>query len=95
MLTNIREYKSSFSFLFTKFPPQKDIHAQIKNVQNAILNHPEESKDEAFKEIIEDILDKTESADDAKALDPINDKPLKIVRKFIEGKPIQNPKLAF
>ncbi len=69
MITDIKQYKKSFSFLFTKFPSNKDIHATLLNIKKSITD----SDDEVFNMIIKGMIDKTK---DAKPLNPLEDKPI-------------------
>lgn len=92
MVTNVREYKNSFYFIFTKFPTKTNINAELHNIKKAISKDPKDSKDEPFKLIINDMLDKTE---DAKPLDPLKEKPIRLMNKLIQSECIRNPKQAF
>ena len=92
MVSNIKDYSTSFCFLFTKFPPQVNINAELLNIKKAIKTNPEDSKDESFNLIIDEMIDKTENE---KPFDPLNEKPIKLMNKLIRSERIQNPKLAF
>ena len=95
MVNNIEDNLCTFTFIFTKFPPEVNINATLLNIRNAVMQNPNENSDVSFKAIIEDMLDKTETEDDAAPLDPINDKPIYIIKKIEKSRSIKNPKITF
>ena len=88
MITDIKQYKKSFSFLFTKFPSDKDIHATLLNIKKSITD----SDAEVFNMIMKEMLDKTKNA---KPLNPLEDKAIKLIEELFESDCIRNPKAAF
>ena len=87
---------NKFSFLFTKFPFETNIKAELLNIKKTIkqdIKNQEDCKDdESFNLIVDDMLEKGE---DAKPLDPVNEKPIKLMKKLKQSDSIQNPKKAF
>ena len=85
---------TSFSYIFTHFPPQVDIHTEIVNIKKtAIDENPNECEDESLISLFVDILEKTENG--AKSLDPLKDKPIDLLRKLIGSASIYSPKDVF
>jgi len=103
MVKDIDQHLSAFSYLFTKYPPGKDIHAILLNIKNTLDEEDsEESQDESFNKLLIDILEKCEHS---KSLNPIKpsdpekantfEEPLKFVKKFLNTNSISNPEKVF
>ena len=93
MVSNIQDKLGCFSYVFTKYPSNIDIHASLLNIKKSIDKNQEESEDKPFMALFMDLLDKTE--DGPIRLDPIRDRPLQVLRKLVEALCIQNPKDCF
>ena len=94
MVSNISDKLSCFSYIFTKYPANVDIHASLLNIkQTSIDKNPEERSDTNFMAVFDDLLEKTE--DGALRLDPLKDKPRSFLRKLIDSASIHNPQEVF
>lgn len=93
LIQNIADTIDSFSYIFTKYPPDErdDIHAKLKNILDTV-NDQEES-DMSFMTVFRDMLHKTE--DGALCIDVTTDKPGKILDKLMGKAPINHPEEIF
>ncbi|CAF1354843.1 unnamed protein product, partial [Didymodactylos carnosus] len=93
LISGIQDHIKAFSYIFTKYPlnERNTIHASLENIRKA-MNDGEKS-DKSFMNFFTDMLHKTE--DGAQVIDPINDKPGKILDKLAESTAIHYPDEVF
>ena len=89
MIKNIEDHLKAFTYIFTKYPSEdkKEIHDALDNIR-ASMNEEEES-DGGFVSFVNDMVDKTE--DGAITIDPIADKPGKILDNLAGSANISYP----
>ncbi|CAF1185261.1 unnamed protein product [Adineta steineri] len=93
LIHNIHDHISTFSYIFTKYPPNErdTIHATLIHVGET-LNETEKA-DTCFLKVLQDMIEKTQSC--VIALDPITDNPKSIFDNLQPSKAIRNPDEVF
>ena len=89
MIKNIEDHLKAFTYIFTKYPSEekKEIHDALDNIR-ASMNEEEES-DGGFVSFVNDMVEKTE--DGAITIDPIADKPSKVLDHLASSANISYP----
>ncbi|KAL4508491.1 hypothetical protein ABPG72_003795 [Tetrahymena utriculariae] len=91
LVNNIQDYLSSFSYVFTKYPADLDIHASLISIRESL--NQDESSNVDFISLFDDMIEQTECNN--LKIDPLKDKPSKIMKQLLKQKPINNPKNVF
>ncbi|CAF4581295.1 unnamed protein product [Rotaria sp. Silwood2] len=93
LIPGIQDQIEAFSYIFTKFPEKErdTIHALINDINENLKE--EEKSDRSFTILLKDILKKTRKC--ARVLDPINDKPGKILDELAKSPAIHHPEEVF
>ncbi|KAL4456870.1 hypothetical protein ABPG74_014508 [Tetrahymena malaccensis] len=91
LVNNIKDYMRSFSYLFTKYSPEIDIHASLVSIRDSLSS--DECSNPDFISLFEDMIDKAEIND--LKIDPLKDKPSKLIKKLLQQNPLNNPKRVF
>ncbi len=83
IIGDISEYLESFNFIFNKFDDKTDIGGVVGNIWKSV----KKSDDAMLKLLIESLLDKCDNEEVIK-LNPLEEKPLNIMKKLEKGRAI-------
>ena len=92
LIEDFEERSKSILYLFTKYPRMYDANSNLIDLKNTILKN-ELEQDSGFTVVINDMIEKTE--DETLVVNPIEDKPKKILKAIKKLKGIKNPERYF
>ena len=93
LVSNVQDHIGTFTYIFTKYPDseKKEIHATLSAVNDELGET--ENSDVGFTDVLQDMLWKTQ--DGAQTLNPLTDKPGKILDLLARLTSIERPDEVF